>query len=367
MCIDLNDSTVFQRVIIEQLPLIDVRAPVEFCSGSLPGAVNLPIMSDDERHQVGICYKQKGREEAINLGSGLVSGDIREARIAGWVEMMSKSAETMIYCARGGLRSHIAKDWIEAESGCRITLLEGGYKAFRAYLSDRLNPDWIKSEAIVVGGRTGVGKTVILNKLKNSIDLEALANHRGSSFGKHISAQPVQADFENNLAAALIRHGGHNFRHMIVEDEGRHVGKRYLPKELAQFFAAGYLIVVEASLEQRVEATCNEYVVAAQKNYQVRFGVTHGMERWLAEMESGVDRIARRLGPSRYRQIREQLNDACTTQGMTGNLELHKIWIEQLLTSYYDPMYDFQLGKDRRRILYKGSPEAVEEYLKSIE
>ncbi len=357
----------FKRVIIEQLPLIDVRAPVEFCSGSLPGAVNLPIMSDDERHQVGIRYKQKGRDEAINLGSELVSGDIRGARIAGWIEMISKSAETMIYCARGGLRSHIAQEWIEAESGCRVPLLEGGYKGFRAYLSKHLNPDWIRSEAIVVGGRTGVGKTVILNKLKNSIDLEALANHRGSSFGKHISAQPVQADFENNLAAALIRQDCHNFRHIIVEDEGRHVGKRYLPKELAQFFAAGSLIVVEASLEQRIEATCNEYVVAAQKKYQMRFGVTHGMEKWIAEMESGVDRISRRLGPSRYRKIREQLNDACTNQAKTGNLELHKIWIEQLLTFYYDPMYDFQLGKDRRTILYKGSPEAVEKYLKSLE
>ncbi len=363
----MQDAAVFERIIIEQLPLIDLRAPVEFRSGSLPGAVNLPIMSDDERHRVGICYRQKGKEKALDLGSRLVSGDVREERVAGWITVISKSAETMIYCARGGLRSHIAQQWIAARCGLHVALLEGGYKAFRGYLSERLNPEWIKSEAIVIGGRTGVGKTVLINKLKNSIDLEALANHRGSSFGRHISAQPVQADFENNLAAHLIRHAYHNYRHVIVEDEGRHIGKRFIPRELAEFFANGKLIVVDASLEQRVEATCDEYVVAAQKNYQDTFGIPHGMERWIEEMESGVDRIARRLGPSRHRQIREALADACRTQGKTGDLELHKVWIEQLLTFYYDPMYDFQLEKDRRTIIHRGSSEAVESYLKSID
>jgi tRNA 2-selenouridine synthase len=363
----LDDITVFERIIIEQHPLIDVRAPVEFCSGSLPGAVNLPIMSDDERRQVGICYKQKGRDEAIALGSRMVSGDLREERIAGWIKTISKNGEKMIYCARGGLRSHIAQKWIEARSGRHVPLLKGGYKAFRGYLSDHLHPDWIESEAIIIGGRTGVGKTVLINKLENSIDLEALANHRGSTFGKHISAQPVHADFENNLAAALIQHGYHKYRHMIVEDEGRHIGKRYLPRELAQFFANGTLIVVDAPLDGRVEATCNEYVVVAQKNYQKIFGITLGMARWIEEMESGVDRIARRLGPSRHRQIREQLTEACRAQGKNGNLELHEIWIEQLLTFYYDPMYDFQLEKDRRTVIYRGSLEAVEGYLKSID
>lgn len=363
----MTDATVYQDVIIGELPLIDLRAPVEFCSGSLPGAVNLPILDDEERHRVGTCYKQHGKDKAIKLGSRLVSGEIRSRRVSGWIEMLSGHAGTMIYCARGGQRSHIAQEWIEAQSGQSVGLLEGGYKAFRSYLLERLHPQWITSEAIVLGGRTGVGKTILIKRLKNSIDLEALANHRGSSFGRHISAQPVQADFENRLAAALVRHGHLDFRYMIVEDEGRHIGKRFLPKPLAQFFADGQLIIVEAPLERRIEITFDEYVVAAQQTYQQQFGVCRGMEKWIVEMESGVDRIARRLGSALHQRVKEQLGDACRAQKQSGNMELHKIWVGQLLSCYYDPMYDFQLAKDRRTILFKGSPAEVEAYLASIE
>ena len=362
----MGETIDFQRIIVEALPLLDVRAPAEFLAGSLPGAVNLPIMNDAERHQVGICYKKAGKEEAMALGSRLVSGDTREERVAGWIGIISRRPRTMIYCARGGLRSHIAREWINEQSGKQVQLLKGGYKAFRSYLLERLNPEWIKSEAIVIGGRTGVGKTELLNELKNSIDLEAIANHRGSSFGNHISAQPGAADFENRLAAALIRHGCRDFRYIIVEDEGRHIGRRFLPVGLVRFFANGRLIVVEAPLEQRVEITHSEYVVAEQAHYQQRFGISAGRQNWISAMESGIDRIVKKLGPSRHRQVRRLFTEACTIQHKRGETEMHKRWIEQLLTAYYDPMYDFQLEKDRRTVIFKGSPLEVKEYLQSM-
>jgi len=363
----LIDATDYQDVIINQVPLIDVRAPVEFCSGSLPGSINMPILDDDQRHRVGACYKQHGKEKAINLGSRLVSGETRRKRVSGWSEMLSRHPGTLLYCARGGLRSHIAQEWLEAESGQPAPVIEGGYKAFRSYLLERLKPSWIRSEAIVLGGRTGVGKTILITGLKNSIDLEALANHRGSSFGRHISGQPAQADFENDLAAALIRHGYRDFRYLIVEDEGRYIGKRFIPKELAAFFARGRLIVVEAPLERRIEITFAEYVVAAQQIYQQTFGVSNGIEKWIVEIESGIDRIARRLGSAHHHQIRAQLDDACTVQKKGGSKNLHKNWIEQLLTCYYDPMYDFQLQKNTRTVLFKGTPAEVETYLAAME
>ena len=363
----MGDTIDFQRIIVEAIPLLDVRAPGEFLAGSLPGAVNLPIMNDEERHQVGICYKKAGREEAINLGSRLVSGDTREERVAGWIELISRKPRTMIYCARGGLRSHIARKWLEEQTGQQVQLLEGGYKAFRKYLLDRLNPEWITSEAIVIGGRTGVGKTELLNELKNSIDLEAIANHRGSSFGSHISAQPGAADFENRLAAVLIRHGCRDFRHIIVEDEGRHIGRRFLPAGLVRFFANGNLIVVEAPLEQRVEITHREYVVAEQAHYQQRFGISAGTQKWISVMESGIDRIVKKLGPLRYRQVRTLFTEACTIQHKRGDAEMHKRWIEQLLFFYYDPMYDFQLEKDSRTVIFKGSSLEVKDYLQSMD
>ncbi len=363
----LADITDFQRIILEAFPLLDVRAPTEFLAGSLPGAVNLPIMDDEERRQVGICYKKAGKEEAMALGSRLVSGETREKRVAGWVEMISRRPRTMIFCARGGLRSHIAREWIEEQSGKRVQLLEGGYKAFRRYLLDQLNPELIKSEAIIIGGRTGVGKTELINELRNSIDLEAIANHRGSSFGNYISAQPGAADFENRLAAALIRHNCRDFRHIIAEDEGRHIGRRFLPVGLVRFFANGNLIVVETTLEKRVENTHGEYVVAEQKDYQERFGISAGMQKWISVMESGIDRIVKKLGPSQHRQVKELFSEACTIQEKSGDERMHKRWIEQLLTFYYDPMYDFQLEKDRRTVIFKGSPLEVKEYLQSMD
>ena len=363
----MDEATVFQRILAAEIPLLDVRAPAEFLSGSLPGAVNLPIMDDEQRRQVGTCYKKAGKEAAMALGFRLVSGDTREERVAGWVEVISRRPRTMMYCARGGLRSHLAQQWIEEQTGKKVQLLEGGYKAFRRYLLDHLNPDWLKSEAIVVGGRTGVGKTELINRLPNSIDLEAIAHHRGSSFGRYLSAQPGAADFENRLAAALIRHGCRDFRHIVVEDEGRHIGRRFLPSGLVRFFASGSLIVVEAPLEQRVENTHSEYVVAEQGHYQERFGPSRGMQEWISVMESGIDRIVKKLGPSRHRQVRELFSEACEIQEKRGDAEMHKGWIEQLLRFYYDPMYDFQLERDRRTVIFKGSPLAVRDYLQSID
>ena len=365
--INVDETTVFQRILAEEIPLLDVRAPAEFLAGSLPGAVNLPIMDDEQRRQVGTCYKGKGKEAALALGSRLVSGDIREERVAGWIEMISGRPRTMIYCARGGLRSHIARKWIEEQTGKRVELLEGGYKAFRRYLLAHLNPDWLKSRAIVIGGRTGVGKTQLIDGLQNSIDLEAIANHRGSSFGSYISAQPCGADFENRLAAALIRHSCCSFRHIVVEDEGRHIGRRFLPLGLVRFFASGSLIVVEVPLEQRVANTHSEYVVAEQGHYRQRFGTSAGMQKWISAMESGIDRIVKKLGPARHRQVRELFSEACTAQEKRGDAELHKRWIEELLRFYYDPMYDFQLERDRRTVIFKGSPLAVRDYLQSID
>jgi len=363
---DLNDFAVFQDVILNEIPLIDLRAPLEYRSGSLPGAVNLPIMTDDERHQVGICYKHRGREEAIKLGSSLVAGENRAERIEKWLNQISAKPETKIYCSRGGLRSRIAREWIQAESSYQTPRLKGGYKAFRGYLLEHLNPDKLSSEPIVIGGRTGTGKTILINRLNNSIDLEALANHRGSSFGKHITSQPGQADFENDLAAALIRHESQKLRYIIVEDEGKHIGKRWLPKELSQFFAAGRLIIVEASLAERTDATCREYVVNGQKVYQRQFGPPLGMVKWQIQMESGIDRIAKRLGPARYRRIKQTLQDATRNQEKKGEFDQHRVWIGELLRFYYDPMYDYQLGKDERDVIFRGNAAAVHEYLISM-
>ncbi|HBM45267.1 MAG TPA: tRNA 2-selenouridine(34) synthase MnmH, partial [Halomonas sp.] len=116
------------KVIASNTPLIDVRAPVEFAQGSLPGAVNLPLMVDEERHQVGIAYKQQGQQAAIALGERLVSGEIKQARVAAWQAYLAQHPDASIYCFRGGLRSQIAQQWL-VDAGLHRPRIEGGWKA----------------------------------------------------------------------------------------------------------------------------------------------------------------------------------------------------------------------------------------------
>lgn len=170
------------RLISEARPLIDVRAPVEFAQGALPGAVNLPLMVDEERRQVGIAYKQQGLSVAIALGEQLVSGDIKQSRIAAWQAYLTERPDAVIYCFRGGLRSQIAQQWLNA-AGIVRPRIAGGWKAMRQALCQRVDAA-AEQPMLVVARLTGCAKTTLINRLDNGVDLEAYANHKGSAFGR---------------------------------------------------------------------------------------------------------------------------------------------------------------------------------------
>lgn len=121
------DGTDYLAILANDVPLIDVRAPVEFQSGAFPSACNLPLMLDSEREAVGICYKQQGQDAAIALGNRLVYGEVRAARIAAWREQCQRHPEGYLYCFRGGLRSHIVQQWLR-ESGLDYPLIEGAIR-----------------------------------------------------------------------------------------------------------------------------------------------------------------------------------------------------------------------------------------------
>ena len=185
----------FKNIVLKNIPLIDVRAPIEFEKGAFQTSVNLPILTNEERHIIGICYKEKGNDEATKLGYEIVSGKTRENRISGWIDFIDKNPDSMIYCFRGGSRSTIAQKWISEIGKREIVKLEGGYKSFRNFLINSLEPNSIKAKPLILTGYTGSGKTILLNNLKNSIDLEGIANHRGSTFGHHVTIQPTQINF----------------------------------------------------------------------------------------------------------------------------------------------------------------------------
>ncbi len=360
---DFPTTKDFERIVLDDTPLIDVRAPVEFEGGAFPTAINLPLMNNEERRLIGICYKEHGNAEAVNLGHELVSGEVKRERIAAWAEQLKHRPDTMLYCFRGGLRSQISQRWIAEETGTVIPRLEGGYKAFRNYLLDQLDPANLTGSPIILGGRTGVGKTILLQSLENAVDLEAIANHRGSSFGRFTTPQPSPIDFENRLAYTLIKHAAAGHRHIILEDEGRNIGDRYLPAPLVEHFRKASLVVLERSMEERVQITFDEYITAAQGEYQTAYGNEEGVEKWLTYMDNCIDRIRKRLGGLRHRQTKDLLHAA--HEG--GDPKKHKEWIEQLLRDYYDPMYDYQIQNKVSAIVFKGNASEVLGYLQALD
>lgn len=356
----------FTEIIVEERALIDVRSPSEFAAGSITGAVNLPLLTDEQRHLVGIYYKEEGEEAAITLGHRLVTGTKKDQLIKAWCAYLETNPQAVVFCSRGGLRSKIAAQWVFDASGKPVNRLHGGYKALRAYLLGRLEPSAISSIPIIIGGRTGSGKTELLKTFANSVDLESIANHRGSSFGRFTTPQPGQADFENRLATALVKHESNTFAHLLLEDEGRHVGKRYLPKQLAQFFADADYVVLVTEFEERVVNIYQEYVVLSQAQYSNEPDSVGAMWLWFAEMNQSIERIGKRLGPKLLDEIKALLESGCYHQEKNGDQQAHKHWIRLLLRHYYDPMYDYQLEKKQRPPVLTGNQGIVRQYLKSI-
>ncbi len=293
----------FYRIVVDNVPLIDVRAPVEFNAGSFPMAANMPVMDDMDRHLVGICYKQQGREPAFDLAFKRVSGSIKEERVAEWVEFAQDHPNALCYCFRGGMRSKTAQEWFEQATGKKIKRLEGGYKAFRRYLIEQMDPANIPGVPIILGGRTGTGKTILLRQLANCIDLEAIANHRGSAFGRFLTPQPSQIDFENRLSCSLINHRHHGYKYMVLEDEGSFIGTRYIPKELVLYFKRDSMVLLECDLEDRITTTFEEYVSGAQQDYVAFYGDDNALEHWFEDIQSSIGRIKKRLGGERLKRV----------------------------------------------------------------
>lgn len=365
-----QQTAAYEGIIVNQTAMIDVRSPVEFKAGSVPSSVNVPLLDDDERRQVGLTYRQRGKEEAFRVANKLVDESKQHMLSEIWCAYLQRYPDTVVYCARGGMRSETAARWIYQQSGNQVSRIEGGYKAMRTYLLSRLEPLSITSKPVLLGGRTGSGKTRLLNSLANSIDLEALANHRGSSFGRFTTPQPGQADFENRLSTALIKHSSGGHSHLLLEDEGRHVGSRYLPKDLSEFFLSGDLVVLEVDFEERVDNIYQEYVIEAQKRRGDLTGkadATQRMWHWFEEMNRNLARIAKRLGTTRYEEVKALLESGCYHQEENGDPQAHKHWIRLLLHHYYDPMYDYQLKKRGKTPVLAGRESVIHQYLKSLD
>ena len=363
MSLPLTDD--FRAIVLEKRPLIDVRAPIEFEKGAFPNAVNLPLMNDEERRLVGIRYKENGNDAAVKLGNQLVQGETKAERIAAWQDFIAEHPDAYLYCFRGGQRSGISQQWLK-EAGTEIVRLKGGYKAFRNFLTTEAESITAKYNTLIIGGRTGSGKTLLIHQIENAIDLEGLANHRGSSFGRFISPQPSQVDFEDALAYDLITFDAGGHKNLVIEHESHNIGRVHIPKPIFQNFEKGELIILETPLQQRTEITYDEYVTAAIANYRAEFG-DEGDQKWADDILGAFGRIKRRLGSERYLEMLKVFDDAFTAQLEGKGTEGHKSWVETLLHEYYDPMYDYQIEKSPIPVVFRGDAEAVLEYVRGRE
>lgn len=355
----------FHQLVLDETPLMDVRAPIEFDKGAFQTSYNGPIMNDEERRLVGIKYKNAGNEKATALGFQLVSGAIKEERVQAWKDFYDANPDALFYCFRGGSRSQIAQRWMQEEYNLDIPRLDGGYKAFRNYLIDSLSPEAMTMKPLILGGYTGSGKTILLKKLENTVDLEGIANHRGSSFGRHVTPQPSQINFENNLAYKLIQNQAKGYQHMLLEDEGVHVGSCYIPRPLFEYFNSGDLVIVDVDLEERTEITLDEYVTAAQQEHIDYTGsMEEGMKLWYDYIIASVTRLKKSLGGDRLKTMLTLVNEAYNHQLTTGSIDAHKTWIRMFLRDYYDPMYQYQIENNTKNIIFKGNEDEVFHFLK---
>tara|TARA_R110000737_G_C14617647_1_gene492273 strand:- start:2125 stop:3231 length:1107 start_codon:yes stop_codon:yes gene_type:complete len=346
------NSADFRAIIRHETPLMDVRSPIEFEKGAFNQSTNLPLMTNDERAAVGLCYKNNGQAAAITLGNSLVSGQSKAKLLAQWQAFARANPQGYLYCFRGGLRSQTVQRWLE-ESGVNYPLLIGGYKALRQFLLNELALLSLHPMTILAGN-TGSGKTPFLANFSNSLDLEAAAGHRGSSFGGFVSAQSSQINFENKLAEQYIKGNYPLTQTLLLEDEGRLIGSVHLPESLRQAMSLAPVVVIEESLDYRLEQIYQEYIIKMTAQYQAIYGVEQGFIAFSEYLGQGLFKVRKRLGTERYGQLKQIQTDALAQQ-KDGQQHYHLDWLKPLLSEYYDPMYQYQLGLKAERVIFRGN------------
>lgn len=237
------------------MPVIDVRSPGEYAHAHIPGAVSLPLFDDVERAEVGTIYKRQGKRFAVQRGLEFVGPKMRHFTD---IALSLDSEELLVHCWRGGMRS-ASMAWLFETVGLRCRILKDGYKAYRNHVLGSFARPY---DFRVLGGCTGVGKTDLLKELRKIggqvLDLEGLANHKGSAFGSlGENEQPSVEMFENNICEVLD--GFDLSKQVFVEDESRNVGKMVIPQDLWTGMRSSRMIVVEAERKLRMERIMRDY------------------------------------------------------------------------------------------------------------
>ena len=354
------DSDDYLSIFLNDTPLMDVRAPVEFNKGAFPAASNVPLLDDDQREQIGIRYKQAGEDEAIELGLKLATPEIRQQRIHKWKQFCDQHANGFLYCFRGGLRSRTTQQWIR-EQGIDYPLIKGGYKAMRRFLIDELDKSVQQIPLVIVSGLTGCGKTRVLKQISRHIDFEGIANHRGSAFGRNsLDQQPAVIDWENRVAIEFLKlRISQATTPVFVEDEGRCIGRISIPDNLFAKMQVAPRAILNVDTETRIRLIGEDYIENAWPQYRADYGDDAELE-FSAFVLDNLARIQKRLGGERYQQVKQSFQSALREFFATSKVDAFYEGILILLEQYYDPMYRYQLASKNANIIFEGDEE---EYL----
>jgi tRNA 2-selenouridine synthase len=373
---DLPVTRNFSALFLNNVPLMDVRAPVEFNKGAFPGAVNIPLLDDVQRQQIGLMYKQNGQDAAIALGNQLATPAVREARLSAWSHFIKANPDAVLYCFRGGLRSQITQQWLAANGVC-VPRVTGGYKALRTFLIQVLEDFCSGSQAVVIAGKTGCGKTDLLKLLPRHIDLEGAAKHRGSAFGHTVQVQPSPIDFENIISVDILKYtadagsgnagnsihrGADKTWQVFIEDESHLIGRLKLPMSLYALIRSSPIIILEEAMPARVERILRDYIVRQRQDFALQYGDS-AAQRFAGFVLGNLDRIERRLGTERHRRIQAEWREALMQLESSGEVDAFRPGVEFLLSSYYDPMYEHQLQRLVRPVLFKGDAATILHWL----
>ena len=322
---------------------VDLRSPIEYEEAHIPGALNIPIFEDDERALIGTIYKEKSPEEAVDEGFSVVAPKLPE--IQQRIKKLSKEYNVVLYCWRGGMRSQ-AISQVLAMLGNNHYRLFGGFKSFRQYVLDFFASPF-SQELVVLHGLTGVGKTELLDKLYAeelpAIDLEGLAQNRGSVFG-HIGMRkaPTQKHFEGLLFALCQRFK--NFPRIMVECESRRIGSIMLPATFFQAMQQGRRILIYDEMDNRTTRLIRTYTLEENPEN-------------LQKLNASIEKLRERLGHVKATNLLKALQN-----------KDYRTVAYQLLVDYYDPLYKYPDGpnEEYELSLNAGIQEETYEVLKAL-
>ncbi len=300
------------------MPVVDVRSEGEYQAGHMRGAVNIPLLNNEERVVVGSVYKQKGQKEAIREGFRLVGPRLRE--IIDATEQVAEGKEVLVHCWRGGMRSNNFCQFV-GMAGIRSQLLTGGYKSYRHLALAAFKKPF---QIILLTGCTGSGKSEILRELaaqgEQILDLEGLANHKGSAFGGLLMpAQPTTEQFQNELLEEILKLD--LSKRIWVEDESIAIGKIFLPVDFWEHMAMSPLVQMDVAKEIRIQRLVNEYGPADREEFLTIMG-----------------KVTKKLGGQNYNAAKEKL------------LQNDMFSVMDILLTYYDKAYRSSIDKRKEKI-----------------